>query len=377
MVTARGAVGRAPRGRPPAASSGARSVPVPPSAGPPDQAARLRFLRSPAAYRSIARVPGSVTVVETHMAWVFLAGERVWKLKKPVRFPYLDFTSLEAREHACREELRLNARLAPGVVLGLDALRWDGRRLSLVPETAPASGARTLDWLVRMRRLPSERMLDRLAAGHAVSGADVDALADLLVAFYRRAERPPPDPEGFVERFRREHRTNRLTLADPRFGFAEAGPVLERFEHALERAAPRLRERCLLGRVVDGHGDLRPEHVCLLRPPRVIDALEFDARLRQVDPFEEVALLWVECDLAGAGWVGARLARALAGALADPQGVALLPLYRAYRALLRARLAVAHLFEPEPRRAAHWLPLARRFVALVLRECPALEFGND
>lgn len=375
-MTARGAVGRPPRGGPPAASSAVRSTPVPPSVGPPDQAARLRFLRSPAAYRAIARVPGSVTVVETHMAWVFLAGERVWKLKKPVRFPYLDFSSLAAREHACREELRLNARLAPGVVLGLDVLRWDGRHLSLVPGTAPAAGAETLDWLVRMRRLPSERMLDRLAAGHAVSAADVDALADLLIAFYRRAERPPPDPEGFVERFRREHRTNRLTLADPRFGLAEAGPVLERFEHALERAAPRLRERCLHGRVVDGHGDLRPEHVCLLRPPRVIDALEFNAALRRVDPFEEVALLWVECELAGAAWVGARLARALAGALDDPAGAALLPLYRAYRALLRARLAVAHLLEPDPRRAGHWVPQARRFVALARSELPASESGT-
>lgn len=339
---------------------------------PPDDvpsiAERLQFLAAPATYRATDAEASSVEIVETHMAWVFLAGERVWKLKKPVRAPYLDYSTLAAREHACREELRLNARLAPGVYLGLDALCWDGRSLSLAPEAARDRGGRTLDWLVRMRRLPHARMLDTLLALGSATEDDIDALGDTLVAFYRRARPLPPDPDACVARFGREHATNAAMLSDPRFALRDARDALDRFGLALARAEGLLRARCLQGRWVDGHGDLRPEHVCLVRPPAIIDALEFDAALRRLDPFEEIALLGVECELAGAPWVGPRLARTLAGALDDAGGTALLPLYRAYRALLRARLAVAHLLEPQPRRPEHWIPQAQRFVDLARRE---------
>ncbi|MFM1988612.1 MAG: hypothetical protein RJA99_1569 [Pseudomonadota bacterium] len=340
---------------------------------PPAEAARLDFLRSSAAFGTPADPQAAVETIETHMAWVFLAGDRAWKLKKAVRFPYLDFSTLAAREQACREELRLNARLAPGVYLGLDALRWDGRTLSRVPEPVPAEGGRTLDWLVRMRRLPRERMLDVLAARGAATPDDVDALAALLADFYRRAPPLPPDPDASVARFAREHATNARLLADPRFAVDGAADAIARFGHVLARDRDRLRARALDGRLVDGHGDLRPEHVCMTRPPVIIDALEFDPALRRLDPFEEIALLDVECEVAGAPWIGPRIAAALAEALGDDAGPALVPLYRAYRALLRARLALAHLLEPEPRRAAHWRPQAQRFVAAALRALDAAQ----
>ena len=337
------------------------------SPGAPGTTDRLRFLQAPATYGGSGRPATSVETIETHMAWIFLAGDRVRKLKKAVRFRYLDFSTLAAREHACREELRLNARLAPGIYLGLDVLQWDGRSLSLVPESGARDDAQTLDWLVRMRRLPRDRMLDALVGRHAVTVADIDALGATLAGFYRAAPPLPPDPDGYVGRFVREHATNATILSDPRFALRDADTALGCFERVLAREAHALRERSLQRRLVDGHGDLRPEHVCLVRPPAIIDALEFNAELRRVDPFEEIALLGVECEMAGAPWIGPRLAQGLAEALGDPEGAALLPLHRAYRALLRARLAVAHLLEPEPRRPAHWVPQAQRFVDLALR----------
>jgi aminoglycoside phosphotransferase family enzyme len=339
----------------------------------PDVPERLRFLQRPQSWRPAGVTCTSIETIETHMAWVFLVGDRAWKLKKAVRFPYLDFSTPAAREHACREELRLNARLAPGIYLGLDALRWDGRTLSLVPESAASAtgGVCTLDWLVRMRRLPRDRMLDVMVTRGALRPIDVDALAEVLVRFYLDAASLPPDADGYVARFAREHATNAAILSDARFGLSEAAPTLARFARALEREDGHLRARSLQRRLVDGHGDLRPEHVCLLSPPVIIDALEFDAGLRRVDPFEEIALLGVECELAGAPWIGARLAQTLACALGDAEGAALLPLYRAYRALLRARLALAHLLEPNPRRPTHWVPHARRFVDLARRELAA------
>ncbi len=336
----------------------------------PGPQARLRFLCAPATHGLPPEAP--VELVETNMAWVVLAGPHALKLKKPVRRPFLDFSTLRARHRACREELRLNARLAPDVYLGLDALQWDGRALALVPASARRAGARTLEWVIRMRRLPRDRMLDALIACDAIVPADVDALADTLVAFYRRAPAAPPPGDGYVARFEREHAINREVLCDPRFGLAQqAATVLDRFGARLAGEAPRLRARVAAGRVVDGHGDLRPEHVCLDGAPVVIDALEFNADLRRVDPIDEAAMLGVECDALGAPWIGRRLAMRLAAGLDDPDGPALLPFYRAWRALLRARLALAHLADPSPRRPERWAPLARRFVAIAAVELGA------
>ena len=333
----------------------------------PGPQARLRFLCDPATHGLPPQAP--VELVETSMAWIVLAGPHALKLKKPVRRAFLDFSTLRARERACREELRLNARLAPDVYLGLDALQWDGRVLALAPATARRPGTRTLDWLVRMRRLPGDRMLDALIARGALAPADVDAVADTLVAFYRAVAPAPPPGDGYVARFEREHAVNREVLCDPRLGLAaQAAAVLDRFGARLAREAPRLRARVAAGRVLDGHGDLRPEHVCLDGAPVIIDALEFNADLRRVDPFDEAAALGVECDALDAPWIGVRLAARLAAGLDDADGPALLPFYRAWRALLRARLALAHLLDPSPRRPARWAPLARRFVAIAADE---------
>lgn len=334
-------------------------------------AAHLHFLLSPAAHHGHAGAVAAVESIETHMSWVFLAGEHVLKMKKPVRYPFLDFSTLAAREFDCREELRLNARLAPGVYLGLMALQQqaDGG-LALVPETRLPAPGRTVDWLVLMRRLPAARMLDRLiAAGQATPG-EIDVLAGVLADFYRRAPAAGVTPPEHVARFRREQAINREVLLHPAFGLPGAAAALVALDAALARHAPLLLARAAGGHVVDGHGDLRPEHVCLLQPPVVIDALEFNAALRAVDPFDELAFLGLECEMAGAAWIGPRLLAACSPALADEPPPALLHLYTAYRAQLRARLALAHLLEPEPRTPLKWPPLAQRYLQ---RSLSALE----
>jgi aminoglycoside phosphotransferase family enzyme len=112
-----------------------------------------------------------------------------------VHYPFLDFSTVAAREHDAREELRLNRRLAPRVYLGLMALQWDGERFALVPdEHLPAPG-RTVDWLVMMQRLPAGRMLDRLLLAGQATPADIDSLADVLIPFYRNAPRATPTEE--------------------------------------------------------------------------------------------------------------------------------------------------------------------------------------
>ena len=336
----------------------------------PADTAPLRFLQSPAAHLGHAGAVQAVETIETHMSWVFLAGEHVLKMKKPVRYPFLDFSTLAAREFDCREELRLNARLAPGVYLGLMALQERDGGLALVPESALPAAGRTVDWLVLMRRLPAGRMLDHLIAASLVTPGEIDALARVLADFYRRAPAARVTPPEHLARFQREQAVNREVLLHPAFGLPGAAAALDALDAALARHAPLLLARAAGGHVVDGHGDLRPEHVCLQQPPVVIDALEFNAALRAVDPFDELALLVLECEIAGASWIGPRLLASCAAALRSAPPAALLQLYTAYRAQLRARLALAHLLEPQPRTPLKWAPLAERYLQ---RSLAALE----
>jgi aminoglycoside phosphotransferase family enzyme len=315
--------------------------------------AKVAFLRSPAAHGGAQ----PVTTVETHMSWVFLAGDRVLKLKKPVRHAFLDFSTSAARAFFCREEVRLNARLAPGVYLGVLALCRRGGAFVLEPAEEGRANADAVDWLVSMRRLPAAQMLDaRIAAGRVAPG-DVDALAALLARFYASAPAATAataDRDEVLRRVRHELAIDREVLLDARWALPDARAVLDALDAAVECHAALLRDRAARGRIVDGHGDLRPEHVCLVDPPVVIDCLEFNAALREVDPFDELAFLGLECAVAGAAWIGPRLVERCAQALGDRPPAALVALYTALRASLRARLAMAHLLDDRPRTPEVW-----------------------
>lgn len=307
------------------------------------------------------------------MSWVFLTPDRVLKLKKPVRFPYLDFSTLARREFYCREELRLNARLAPDVYLGLLALQVTPSGLRLVPDAQAGAGGRdTVDWLVLMRRLPQQHMLSHMLAEAAVEPRHVDALVRVLGTFYQAAPRLRVNKEEHLRRLQREQAASREVLLRPQFDLQGAALALDRFDQLLSERQSMLAERAGGGHLVDGHGDLRPEHVCLTDPPVVIDCLEFSTALRQVDPFDELAFLGMECELAGAAWVGPRLVAGVAQALKQEPPAGLLALYAAYRALMRARLSMAHLLDPVVRTPQRWPAQAQRYVDHALRSLDKL-----
>jgi aminoglycoside phosphotransferase family enzyme len=319
---------------------------------------KVRFLSSPEAY---PHRPPEVLVKETHMSWVFLAGDRVFKMKKPVRYPHLDFASLEARESNCREEVRLNARLAPHTYLGVMPLRMtaDGR-LTLEVE------GEVVDWLVRMRRLPEERMLDRLIAQGSVMDTDLDRLAEVLTAFYTQAEPADIPPSTYAYRFAREQAANRDVLSRRSFAVdhGRVPAVLDRLDAAIAQAQGLLEDRLRAGRILEGHGDLRPEHICLSEPLVIFDCLEFNRDLRLVDPFDELAFLGMECSLLGAPWLGPALMDRLAVGLGSRPPETVIRFYTAFRAVVRARLALAHLLDAIPREPAKWEPLATRYLLL-------------
>ena len=320
--------------------------------------AKVRFLGSPAAY---AGAPASVRALETHMSWVFLAGREAYKLKKPVQTPLLDFSTLAARQADCLEEVRLNRRLAPDVYLGIQALTFEpGEGLSLGGRGA------AVDCLVHMRRLPARHMMERVIARGALTPGHIESLGGLLANFYTRQQPAKIDPDAYLDRFRSQHLFNMAILGRPRSGLDcgrlhQAAQAVETF---LDQDAALLKDRVRSGRVVEGHGDLRPEHICLTDPPMVIDCLEFSRFLRLVDPFEEVAYLGLECARLKAGWVGESLRRTLENALDDHPPDKLLAFHTVFRALLRAQLTLAHLDEPSPRMPRRWPKRARSYLDL-------------
>lgn len=302
-----------------------------------------------------------VDVIETHMAWVFLAGELVFKMKKPVQYEFLNFTTLSAREFTCREELRLNRRLAPDIYLDVVPLKLDR-----VGALTFAGDGPVVEWLVKMKRLPADRMLDYAIEHGTARKSDVVAFAEKLSAFYRAASPVAQSLEQVCRRFAAEHERNATLLSDGRFELdhVTTKTVLAGLKKALSTARPLLNVRVEAGVFLEGHGDLRPEHVCLIAPPVVIDCLEFNRDMRLVDPFDEIAFLDLESERLGAPWVGQKVFDICQRELSSPLPDGLFAFYRSTRALLRARLALAHLIESNPRTPAKWEPRARAYVKI-------------
>jgi aminoglycoside phosphotransferase family enzyme len=327
---------------------------------------KVEFLSRPDAYPHHA---DAVAVRETHMSFVFLAGARVYKLKKPVRFPYLDFSTLERREAACRAELVLNRRLAGDVYIDVAPLRATASGLSL------AGGGDIVDWLVLMRRLDERSTLDHAIAANDVDETSLDRLASLLTHFYRRARPVRMSVQSCLADWRQSLADNRRALSDPRAGL-EGGLV--RFidsaqRRFLARCGALLAARAAGGDIVDAHGDLRPEHIFLGHPPRIIDCLEFNDRLRANDPFDEIAFLALECERVGGPRAARYLRKRLGRALPNAPPPELVDFYRCHRATLRARLAVAHLFEKDVRTPEKWPAQARAYLRLAARNARRLD----
>jgi uncharacterized protein len=329
-------------------------------------ARKVRFLS-----RSDSYVPAPETVMarETHMSWVFMAGDRVYKLKKPVRFPYLDFSTLERRAAACRAELSLNRRLAPDVYFGV------------VPLTTTPTGhaiggtGRVADWLIIMRRLDESQTLEELLKARKVSRSEVQRLADTLRRFYSRALRVPISPESYLLSLQKAVALDRHILLNQAFDLNRG--TVERLSHIQHRflqhrrgiLAERVRRRFIL----EGHGDLRPEHIWLSAPFPIIDCLEFNARLRTLDALDEIAFLHLECERLGGRWVGETLQRRLAVSLDEDPATGVFLFYRISRAMLRARLSIAHLADPHPRTPEKWPRLAHTYLALARSDARQLE----
>ena len=329
-----------------------------PAVGDPGLRAKVAFLAQPANYPESTR---RVDSVETHMSWVFLTDRHAWKLKKPVRQSYLDFSTKTARRYYCAEEVRLNRRLTHDVYLGIVPLSAgaDGRLRLGVDGTA-------IDWLVKMRRLPADRMLDFMIRAGTVNADGVCDVVGALCRFYRGCE-PVLLREGeYRGRLVAGIAGNLRELTVREFGLPQEmiEPTCDRQRSFLERAGPLLDERARGGRVVEAHGDLRPEHVCLEPQPQIIDCLEFSRDFRLLDAADELAYLALECERLGAGWIKDVILRRYAELSGDAPAPELVHFYQSHRACMRAKIAIWHLNEPERSDGAKWTMQAHEYLRL-------------
>jgi len=322
---------------------------------PPQDGANTVTIATKVRYLGSLLGPGD-EAIETHFAWVFLVGERAWKLRKPVRRDTMDYGTLAARRHDSEEEVRLNRRLATHVYLGTR------------PLTRAASGrfaiggdGEIVDWLVEMRRLDRSRMLDVQLTRGAASHRALQPVIALLADFYLREDPALTHGPDLDARLRRQVMANNDVLDG--FERDAAAATCGAQVAFLDRHRALVEARATQGCVVEAHGDLRPEHILLDTPPAVIDCLEFDRNLRILDRAEELSFLELECARLGHGTTGRWLLRECLQRLDDAAPERLLRFYRSHRAATRAKLYVWRAGEPDGGSPKVWYSTARDYLA--------------
>jgi aminoglycoside phosphotransferase family enzyme/predicted kinase len=282
--------------------------------------------------------PDRVDVRETHISWVFLAGNRAYKLKKALVLPFLDYGTPQRRREMCREEVRLNRRLAPDLYLGVRAVAAGADGLVLAAEDHP----RAVDYLVEMRRYDERRTLAaKLECGELKRG-EVVTFARVLARFHADARRVAVSgvPVLAVERRMTENFHELLAIVEQR-AEVEWVLALERFAHAFVVAhAQMLDARARRGFVREVHGDLRVEHVLLDETLEIVDCIEFDRGLRELDVADDLAFVVMDLVANGGERFARTLVRAYRDAGGDPGEDRLIAFYAAYRALVRAKVAL-------------------------------------
>ncbi|HEV3343539.1 MAG TPA: AAA family ATPase [Pirellulales bacterium] len=280
--------------------------------------------------------PSRVELVETHISWVFLTDRFVYKLKKPVHFDFLDYSTPEARRRACHAECELNQRLAPDVYLGVLPVTIEAKGRIVI-----GGSGRATDWLVKMRRLPAGRMLDELLRKGQLREAEIEGLANWLARYYHRLSPVFVEAGDYRAAIERHVRGNREELLSGRHGLP--ADLIKRCHAAqlrfLALDKDQFEARVCDGRIVEGHGDLRLEHVCLDGQPVVFDCVEFNAELRRVDVADELAFLAMECERLGNECAGRRILEAYRLESHDHFSAALESFYKCYRACVRAKVA--------------------------------------
>jgi len=312
--------------------------------------------------------PDQVELVQTHISYVFIAGAFVYKLKKAVRFSFIDCTDLGHRRRLCEEEIRLNRRLAPDVYLGVYPILATSAGFVLGEKSAAHHVI--VDHVIKMRRLPAERMLDRMLARSEISLATIHALVPIIANFYRTAS------SAHAVKYSAASAIWRLVVGElmdteSLVGFTLNADELRTIETYcrgfLSSHWKMLNARADAGRVREGHGDLRAEHICIEDGKiSIFDCVEFSERLRTCDIASEAAFLAMDLDRLDARDLAVELVGALAASMHDDELPLLMPFYKCYRALIRGVVESLRSRQADPDSREHnsAIAAARQYFSL-------------
>jgi aminoglycoside phosphotransferase family enzyme/predicted kinase len=303
-----------------------------------------------------------VVVHETHASWVFVAGARTYKIKKPLALGFLDYSSLASRRAACREEVRVNQDLAPGIYLGVRAILSGREGFRLAGEDAPGAA----EYAVEMRTFEERDTLAGLIEASRLTREVLERVARLLADFHRSE----PVARGWgQDRVREAWQKNLAELATVHPKGWRLDVVRAFADAFVEAHAAELRRRAALGLARDGHGDLRCEHVLAGSTLAVVDRVEFDPRLRQIDVACDLAFLTMDLEAHGQRWAARALADAYRDAGLCPGSEQLRSFYGAHWALVRAKVALIAAAGRAAEAAVAELRRAQRLWSLSERLC--------
>lgn len=283
--------------------------------------------------------PAWVRLQQTHISYVVLAPPLVYKVKKPVRFRFLDFSTRELRRRFCEQELRLNRRLAPGIYRRVVAIVRTDRGFALAPMDDVAEAE---DYAVEMEYLPDDLRLDRLLDAGRVQSEFIDEVARLIAEFHRSAPASPSvarlgAPEELAATWQENFADTEQMRGD--LLLAHDDDQIRIFVEKFLRAHDSvLRRRQAEGWIRDGHGDLHADHIYATHPPSIIDCIEFSDRLRCCDVVSDVAFLAVDFDYHHRRDLHDRFLLAYNAIMQDHDLPRLLPFYKCYRAYVRGKV---------------------------------------
>lgn len=324
----------------------------------------LPFLLNPLSY---PHRPRAVRLVQTHASFVCIAGPFVYKVKKPVNFGFLDFSTLEKRRHFCEREVALNRRLCPGVYLGVVPITQRNRRYAF-GATGPV-----VEYAVQMRRLCGRGFLDRAVESGELMPGDLTRVAGVLKSFYE-AQQPTEEIEawGRIDRLRistdENFRQTRAFLGHT-LSHATCETIRSYTNRFYTRHTPLFASRIAERRIRDCHGDLHLEHIHLTpRALHIYDCIEFNDRFRYVDVASDIAFLAMDLDYRGRPDLARFFVRQIARALNDPDMLRLMDFYKCYRAYVRGKVESLHSIAPAAPEAERQesASRARRYFQLAL-----------
>jgi aminoglycoside phosphotransferase family enzyme len=294
--------------------------------------------------RAYPEPPQRVELVQTQISYVFLAGELVYKIKKPVDFGFLDYTTLEKRLYFCRREVELNRRLCPEAYLGVVPVTADNGKYTIDGK------GKTEEYAVKMRRLPREAMMDVLLTENRITPAMIEKVAGILVAFHRKAATGGEIntiggingvKKNTSENFEQTEKYAGTIISEPAFRC-----IRDYTEGFIRENAALFRRREAGGRVRDCHGDLHAAHICFGEKICIYDCIEFIDRLRYTDVAAEIAFLAMDLDHFGRQDLSAMFVKDYVAKSGDSELMELLDFYKCYRAYVRGKVGCSQYDDP-------------------------------